>query len=258
VQSEPSSDHAAPNGFDATLEAISDVQGWMTDDQARRLWARAIEVPENGRIVEIGSFQGRSAIVLARSAQPSVEIITIDPHAGSDRGPREIHPDRTRGDSDHDRYFANLARAGVADRIRHVRQASQAAGDEVHGPIDLLYIDGAHRYGPALADIRYWGRRVGESGVMLIHDSFCSIGVTGAIATDLLSSKRFVYVGRDGTLAEYRRATASGRTRVWSALRQMGQLPWFARNVLIKVLMLLHLHPLTRVLGHRSNHTPPF
>ncbi|MBM3672175.1 MAG: class I SAM-dependent methyltransferase [Actinobacteria bacterium] len=230
----------------------------MTDAQAQRLWDRAIQVPEAGRIVEIGSFQGRSAIVLARAARPSVEIVTIDPHAGSDRGPREIHGDPERGESDHSRYFANLARAGVANRIRHVRQASQAAGDQVEGPIDLLYIDGAHRFRPALADIRSWGRRVADDGVMLIHDAYCSVGVTGAIAADLLSGRRFLYSGRVGSLAEYRQCTAGIAARAWSAVRQLGQIPWFLRNVMVKVLMLMRLHPLTRLLGHRSNTLPPF
>jgi len=44
----------------------------------------------------------------------------------------------------------------------------------VEGPIDLLYIDGAHRYGPAKLDIDA-GRARGAGGTLLIHDSFSSI-----------------------------------------------------------------------------------
>ena len=57
-------------------------------------------------------------------------------------------------------FDANLARAGVADRVRHVAAFSDAAHGDVDDPIDVLYIDGAHRYGPARADIRDWGARV--------------------------------------------------------------------------------------------------
>ena len=46
-----------------------------------------------GRIVEIGSFRGRSMIVLASAAAPGVELVAIDPHGGSDRGPQEIEAD---------------------------------------------------------------------------------------------------------------------------------------------------------------------
>jgi predicted O-methyltransferase YrrM len=48
--------------------AASDVEGWLTEAQARRLFVAAAAVPARGRIVEIGSFRGRSAIVLARAA----------------------------------------------------------------------------------------------------------------------------------------------------------------------------------------------
>ena len=72
---------------------------------------------------------------------------------------------------------------------------------------------------------------------MLIHDSFSSIGVTGAILRHLVWSREFAYVGRTASLAEYRRAEAGLK----SALRQLGQLPWFVRNVLVKIAIVLRL-----------------
>jgi hypothetical protein len=38
-------------GFDEALTAVRDVEGWMTDAQARRLWNTAQSVPPGGRIV---------------------------------------------------------------------------------------------------------------------------------------------------------------------------------------------------------------
>ncbi len=54
----------------------------------------------------------------------------------------------------------------------HVRPSNEAHG-EVEGDIDLLYIDGAHRYAPALDDIRTWGARV-KPGGGYIHDVYPS------------------------------------------------------------------------------------
>ncbi len=241
--------------FDDTLAAVADVAGWMTDEQARLLWQRAERVPGGGRIVEIGSYQGRSAIVLARAAADDVEVVAIDPHAGNDRGPQEIHGSVTEGEQDHQAFLANLERTGVRTRIRHVRLPSQAAPSAVPGQIDLLYIDGAHRYRPARDDIRVWGARVAAGGTILIHDAFCSVGVTGAIVSQLLSSREVRYVGRVGSLAEYRRASpGDGRWR--SIRRQVMQLPWFARNVMIKILLVLRLRPVTRLLGHTTGEWP--
>jgi Methyltransferase domain len=194
--------------------------------------------------------------VLARAAPAGVDVVAIDPHAGNDRGPQEIHGSSDEGERDHEAFVGNLERAGVRDRVRHVRAPSQLAGAEVPGPIDLLYIDGAHRYRPARDDIRAWGARVADGGTLLIHDSFCSIGVTGAILRELLASPTLRYVGRVGSLAEYRHLPTSGADRWRSAGRQLAQLPWFAKSVLVKVLLTLRLRPLTRLLGHRGGQWP--
>ena len=85
---------------------------------------------------------------------------------------------------------------------------------------------------------------------MLIHDSFSSIGVTLAIARELLFGRRFRYVGRSRSLAEYR-ADLSGGDRAGNAVRQLAQLPWFVRNVGLKVLLSVGLGKLARRLGLR-------
>src|SRR5690349_795738 len=141
----------------------------MTPAQARWLWDRAQALRAPATIVEIGSYRGRSAIVLASAAAPGVEVVAIDPHGGNDRGPQQIAAEPEEGERDHQAFLANLDEAGVADRVRHVRQPSQDALGEVTGEVDLLYIDGAHRYQPARDDIRAWGARVAPGGTMLIH-----------------------------------------------------------------------------------------
>ena len=220
--------------FESAWSAVADVEGWMTEGQGRALFDAASSCPVGGTIVEIGSFQGRSTIVLATGAPDGARVVAIDPHAGNDRGPQELEGYDDDAASDHARFEANLVRAGVRDRVDHLRTFSHDALDEV-GEIDVLYIDGAHRYAPALADIREWGAKVVDGGTMLIHDSFSSVGVTAAIARELVASSRFRYVGRSRSLAIYRVDPAAGR---WaSAARQVAQLPWFAKNVGLKVLI---------------------
>jgi hypothetical protein len=188
--------------------------------------------------VEIGSFRGRSAIVLAQAVGVrGVEVIAIDPHAGNDRGPQEIRGSSEEGEADNRAFHANLERAGVSDAVRHVRLPSQEALGSVEGAVDLLYVDGAHR---------------------LVHDSFSSIGVTLALLRLLALGGDFVYAGRERSLAEYRRVGVrlSAAERVRNAARQLAQLPWFARNVLIKVALVVRARPLLRLLGHRSADWP--
>ncbi len=134
-----------PRTFDQVFRSIADVQGWMTRAQACRLWDRASELKAGDRIVEIGSYHGRSAIVLASAAPEGVEVITIDPHGGNDRGPQQYEGEFEEGQRDHETFVANLTRAGVVDRIRHVRKASQDAPGDIPGDVEMVYIDGAHR-----------------------------------------------------------------------------------------------------------------
>jgi predicted O-methyltransferase YrrM len=222
------------------LKRVAGIDGWMTSGQAAALHDAATRCPAGGTIVEIGSYRGRSTIVLASAAEPGVAVVAIDPHAGNDRGPREIDGYDAEADDDHAVFSANLREAGVADRVRHVRAFSGDALGEIEGEIDVLYIDGAHRYEPALADIRSWGGRVTRGGVMLIHDSFSSIGVTGAILRQLVAGGRFRYVGRSRSMTIYRADLPSGApARFNNAVSQLMQLPWFAWNVMLKMLLTL-------------------
>ncbi len=197
--------------------------------------------------MEIGSFQGRSTIVLAMAAAPGVEIVAIDPHAGNDRGPQEIDGYQAAATDDHATFEANLVAAGVSDRVTHIREFSSAALDLVDGGIDVLYVDGAHRYAPARADIRDWGVKLRPGGTLLIHDSFSSIGVTLAILRELLFSSSFRYRSRSRSLAVYE--VSSEGSRPLNAAKQLAQLPWFAKNVILKALLTLGLAKLLRRLG---------
>jgi predicted O-methyltransferase YrrM len=239
----------------ATVTArVADVEGWMSPGQASTLYDAARRCPAAGTIVEIGSFRGRSTIVLASAAAPDVSVIAIDPHAGNDRGPQEIDGYAEAAADDHAVFVANLERAEVSDRVRHLRKFSDAALADVGAPIDVLYIDGAHRYAPARADIRDWGARVSDGGTMLIHDSFSSIGVTLAILRELLIGTRFRYVGRSRSMTIYRADLAAGpRARAANAGRQLAQLPWFVKNVALKVALTLGLG---KVLGRLGRPVP--
>lgn len=232
------------------------VAGWLTRAQAARLWDAASRLVAGDQIVEIGSFHGRSAIVLASAAPTGVRITTIDPHAGNDRGPEEIDGFASEAERDHRVFLANLSAAGVSGRITHLREFSDAAHPGVAGEVALLYIDGAHRFAPARSDIVSWGDRVSAGGTLLIHDAFSSIGVTLALMTTTFAGGHFRYVGRSGSMVEYRRGHLGLAGRLGNLARQAAQLPWFVRNVAVKVLITLRAKPVARLLG--SDGTWPY
>ena len=224
--------------FDEVFASVADIDGWLTEAQARLLYTRAAALAPGSRIVEIGSHHGRSTIVLARAA-PDAELVAIDPYEENEPRPADL-----------ERFEQNLERARVRDRVRHIHAPSTAALADVHGEVDLLYIDGAHDLRTALADVRGWGARVREGGAMLIHDSFSSVGVTLAEILALFFGSRFRYVGRSRTLAEYHREHLSAPARAVNASRQALSLPWFVRNVAVKLALVGKMPAVARALGH--------
>jgi predicted O-methyltransferase YrrM len=247
---------ARAGSFAEAFGRAQTVEGWLSREQAQRLWEAALRVPAGGRLVEIGSFRGRSAIVIASALADGARLVAIDPHAGGDRGPQEIAAEAGRGEADNEAFRANLRAAGVDARVDHVRLMSADAHGAIAGSVDLLYVDGAHRFGPARDDIVRWGERVREGGTMLVHDSFSSIGVTLATLTSITFGARWRYVGRTSSLAEYRRERVAGRAYLSNASRQLAELPWFMRNVIVKLALVTRVRPLARLLGHDGDDWP--
>jgi hypothetical protein len=92
---------------------------------------------------------------------------------------------------------------------------------------------------------------------LLIHDSFSSVGVTLAIIKELMFGRRFRYAGRARSLTIYHAdLDGSGRSRAVNALHQMAQLPWFAKNVTLKLLLTLKVGVLLRKLGRPEPEWP--
>ena len=249
----------APQTFTEALPLIDGIEGWLSPDQAERLWNAAAPLTSGARLVEIGSFRGRSAVILATAAGPGTTLVAIDPHAGNDRGDLrgEGATQEEEAEIDHKAFNANLESAGVRDRVQHVRKFSHDAVDDVEAPVDLLYVDGAHQYRPAVTDIRRFGEKVRPGGTMLIHDSFSSVGVTLAILTDLVLASNWRYMGRSRSLTEYRKEPVRGVSRITNAARQLAQLPWFARNRAGKVLLLAKQRGLAaKLFGHTEDSLP--
>lgn len=251
-----------PRSFDQVLASVAEVDGWMTPGQARTLWDCGRAVKPGGTVVEIGSFRGRSLIVLAKAVSQasaagsggrSVELVSIEPHAGNDRGPQEFEGFHEEASEDHEVFNANLERARVRGKVRHVRKYSHEAMAEVAADIDLLYIDGAHDYRSVVRDLR-WVRWVRPGGTVLVHDAFSSVGVTAAFLTHVVGGRQLRYVDRAQSMARFQ----VQRAAVGDRGRMLAQLPWFVRNVSIKVAMVSGRHGLAARMGHTQGADFPY
>ena len=106
---------------------------------------------------------------------------------------------------------------------------SDEAHGEVEGPIDVLYVDGAHRYAPARADIEQWGARVAPGGTLLVHDSYNADRRDARPVARAVLLGEWRYVGRRARWPSTAARTLGRRARR-NALRQAARMPYFVRN----------------------------
>ena len=233
----PDTQPAAPE-FDTAWRLADGIGGWMTKDQGRALWSAALSVPAGALILEIGSHQGRSTVVLGTAAKwVGATVVAVDPFvAGRLFG----------GAATRDKFEANVRAAGVEDVVRLEAHRSTDLRPGWREPLGMLYIDGKHDYWTVRDDLK-WTALLPIGAPVLIHDSFSSIGVTLGILLHVLPGSTLRYLGRDGSLARLRVGRPSGADR----LRIVRELPWFLRNVVIKIGLRL-----ARVVGYHGTPDP--
>lgn len=235
----------APGGqFADAWSRTARIDGWLTDAQARELWEAARNLSSGSTVVEIGSHQGRSTVTLASAAAlAGATVVAIDPFLDG----AVFGGQRTR------RLFEqHVADAGVADVIRLEPDFSERVLARWSGPIELLYVDGKHDYWSCTKDIG-WVTHMGDGAPVFFHDAFSSLGVTASLVREQFRRRpRLRYRRRSGSLAAFVVGAPTHRERAAVS----GELGWFARNLVIKVLLRLRLRPVARALGHDSPYDP--
>jgi predicted O-methyltransferase YrrM len=226
--------------YDGSFETVwplaDEAAGWLTRDQGLLLHSSAAALRPDATIVEIGSYEGRSTLVLAAGLGPEGAVVAIDPW---------VEDWKFGAAGTRDRFTQHLRDAGLTDRVRVVAERSQRVRPGWRAPIDLLFIDGKHDVWSFSDDLR-WSRHCPPGSLVLVHDCFSSIGVTLGVLGHVLPSRHLTYLDRVGSLARFHVRRPSARDR----LRIVREIPWWLRNVVVKVALRLRLAGVSRALGH--------
>ena len=206
-------------GARACWDVASAVNGWLTRREAEFLYEAARAVPRGGRIVEIGSFFGRSTLCLAFGSRDGNQapILAVDPHYGSPKHERMIGCADT-----YPSFVANLEAAGVGALVEPVHATSERAAAECEGPLDLIFVDGSHELLAVRTDFERWFPKLRDGGTIAFHDSWHMSGVrrvtTGLLAAPCeLASPRLV----DTITACVKRTGSRNRHRAFVWLRRL-------------------------------------
>ncbi|MBF0208085.1 MAG: class I SAM-dependent methyltransferase [Oligoflexia bacterium] len=146
------------------VSSLNKLSGWLSIHEGIFLyWAAQMIRNIQGTIVEIGSFQGKSTIFLAKSNQ---EVHAIDPHEGKLDLGTKMSPTLAA-------FKKNIADFNVASSIILIQKKSSDAVKEWKGGIKLLFIDGLHDDINAQFDYENWTPFLVDGGVVAMHDAFC-------------------------------------------------------------------------------------
>lgn len=141
--------------------------------EGKRLAFLASQVPDGGVIVEIGSCHGRSAAYIASALQEmGIQDVTFYAVDLWDLGVGRT-PERHHSPGAFRRFKSNLKRLGVWHLVKPVKADSLEAArkfSKQRREIDLLYIDGGHKYEEVLLDFQTWGPFVKTGGMIVFHD----------------------------------------------------------------------------------------
>lgn len=173
---------------------LDKIEGHLHPKEAMTLFFFAYHPTKEGRVVEIGSFKGKSTAWIATAIKLvsiNDKVVAIDPHINVGEGeavPKYEEP------SSYEAFLKNLEKLSLLDYVEPIRQTSESAVKTWNEKIRLLFIDGSHRYEDVLLDLRLWEPWVVEGGIIIVHDTNPDgtlQGVNRAIDEYIKPSKRF-------------------------------------------------------------------
>jgi len=144
----------------------TNIPGQISEFELRAIEVLATAIPPGATMVETGSLFGRSSYAWAKSVDPSVEVVCIDPFAGN-RGIKNIE-DRlgiTYGIDAFKRFTADC------QNIRTIQGFSPQVVEHYWKDEIFLYFDDSVHANPGFArNLRFWSDKVVKGGILCGDD----------------------------------------------------------------------------------------
>lgn len=195
---------AIPAGFRAHAEAMvalaRGLDGHLTAREVRFLTLLAAVPTAQGEVLEIGSFKGKSAIILAKSVALAggAGIVAVDPltlPSATDPGIGDAStlPATLR---------ANLGAHNVEAGVEFHQMRSEELGRTWNRALRLLWIDGDHTYAGAKRDLETFAPFLAPGAIVAFHDTLHRFdGPVRVMCESLLASDRYGACGVCGSIA---------------------------------------------------------
>ncbi|MFK4689587.1 class I SAM-dependent methyltransferase [Streptomyces pristinaespiralis] len=163
------------------LAAFEAAKGFMPVGEGLALYAAAAEAGALGLpLLEVGTYCGRSTILLADAARDAgTVVVTVDHHRGSEEqqpgwdyhDPETVDPEVGLMDT-LPTFRRTLHKAGLEEHVVAVVGRSPQVAKVWGGKAGLVFIDGGHTDEHATNDYEGWAPHVADGGLLVIHDVF--------------------------------------------------------------------------------------
>ncbi|MEJ2366621.1 MAG: class I SAM-dependent methyltransferase, partial [Deltaproteobacteria bacterium] len=203
------------------FERMKRIKGWLEEDEADLLIAALSQVlrdlPRPQAIVEVGSYCGRSTVVLGsviKTVCPEARLYAIDPHEGKvgavDRGIKTHSATLAK-------FRRNITGAGLKGVVELIQKCSTDV--EWDKPIGLLLIDGMHDYANVARDFFHFEPWVVPEGLIAFHDYADYYPGVKAFVDELLATGPYKKVGLVHSMMVVRRLAEEGGQEDYVSLR---------------------------------------
>jgi predicted O-methyltransferase YrrM len=195
------------------FQRMRSIEGWLEEAEADLLIAAvtraAAAVPDAPAVVEVGSYCGKSTVVLGSALNAfddatEVKIYAIDPHDGIvgalDQGVEQMSPSL-------ETFRQNISNAGLDHLVEPiVKHSFEVEWDK---PICFLFIDGLHDYANVARDFYHFESSIAPGGFVAFHDyASCYPGVQ-LFVDELLVQGRYEKVHQALAMIVVRKKTES-------------------------------------------------
>ncbi len=160
------------NSFDTYWPKIDAVPGWMSPGQEKCLFDLVCTLNQQARILELGSFLGRSTVTMAFACHKTRRhIYAVDTFEGNDddfiSGRNEVY---WQGNSFLETFKDHLRRDDLLQYVTALQGWTHEIAKHWTMQVDMIFIDAGHTYEAVLQDVDNYFKFVKPGGVVALHD----------------------------------------------------------------------------------------
>jgi predicted O-methyltransferase YrrM len=177
------------------LKKTASVDGWLTEAEGQALYYLAYTLPKHSNIVELGSYMGKSSIMLAGGLEDSerknTKLYCIDLFkiAANDTELNTYASGDIRL-----KFLKNIRYAGIDKRIEAIVSDTKSASAVWTKSIELLFIDADHTYDGVKADYENWEPFLNVGCYIAFHDANGSWESVTKLVNEVMSSGKFEHI----------------------------------------------------------------